>query len=65
MPKMKTHKGLARRFKRTASGKIRFKPNGAGHLMTGKSGNRCRKLRRPTILDPCMTRVLRERLGKG
>lgn len=51
MPKMKTHKGLKKRVKVTASGKVRYKSSFAGHLMSGKSGNRCRNLRRPALLS--------------
>lgn len=50
MPKMKTHKGLAKRVKITANGKVRFKSANSGHLMSGKSGGRCRSLRKATIL---------------
>ena len=47
MPKMKTHKGVAKRMKVRPGGKVSFKRAGAGHLMSGKSGKRCRQLRRP------------------
>lgn len=50
MPKMKTHKGLKKRFRVTAKGKVRYKKSNAGHLMSGKSGDRCRKMRRPGVL---------------
>lgn len=46
MPKMKRHKGLAKRVRVTASGKIKYKKSNAGHLMSGKSGNRKRRLRK-------------------
>ncbi len=47
MPKMKTHKGLKKRVKVTANGKVKHKRANSNHLMSGKSGNRCRSLRRP------------------
>jgi len=50
MPKMKTHKGAKKRFKLTASGKVRYKRSYAGHLMSGKSGDHKRKLRQPATL---------------
>lgn len=50
MAKMKTHKGLRKRVKITARGKVLRKMSFAGHLMSGKSGNRCRKLRHKTLL---------------
>jgi len=46
MPKSKTHKGVSKRMKVRPSGKVTFKRAGAGHLMSGKSGKRCRQLRR-------------------
>jgi large subunit ribosomal protein L35 len=46
MPKQKTHKGLTKRVKVTANGKIKRKRAGAGHLMSVKNGKRRRNLRR-------------------
>lgn len=51
MPKMKTHKGLKKRVRVTASGKIKYKQANAGHLMSGKNGNRRRRMRKPSILQ--------------
>lgn len=51
MPKMKTHKGLTKRFRVTANGKVVHKRPNAGHLLSGKSGDRKRKLRRPSVLQ--------------
>ena len=45
MPKQKTKKAVAKRFKRTASGKIRRASPGRGHLLTNKSSKRKRRLR--------------------
>ena len=50
MPKMKSHKGIKKRVRVTAKGKVRHKRPNAGHLMSGKSGNRCRNLRKPGLL---------------
>jgi len=50
MPKRKPHKGLQKRFKVTARKKLRYKKPFAGHLMSGKSGRRRQRLRRPGIL---------------
>ena len=44
MPKMKTHKSAAKRYKITASGKIQRRHAGIGHLLQHKSGARKRKL---------------------
>jgi len=51
MPKMKTHRGAAKRFTITGSGKVkRFKAN-KSHIMTGKPSKRTRGLRQGTLVD--------------
>lgn len=50
MPKQKTHKGLAKRVKVTARGKIKHRRAGAGHLMSGKNGTRRRRINRPAVV---------------
>ena len=64
MPKMKTHKGLKKRVKVTAKGKVRYKRTYAGHLMSGKSGKRCRLLRRPGLLEGSIEKRIRIALGE-
>ena len=50
MPKMKTHRGAAKRFKKTGSGKIkRFRAFGS-HLLGKKSPARKRRLRKSTLV---------------
>lgn len=56
MPKQKVHKGLAKRVKVTAKGKILYKKPFSGHLMSGKSGQRCRILRKKTTMLPVMAK---------
>ncbi len=65
MPKMKTHKGIKKRFKITANGKVRYKRSNAGHLMSGKSGNRCRSMRRPAIMQGTVQKRIKRALGEG
>ncbi len=65
MPKMTTHKGIKKRFKLTAKVKVRHKTANAGHLMSGKSGGRCRKLRRPSLLHGAIERRVRRALISG
>ena len=65
MPKMKTHKGSKKRVKVTATGKVRYKSANASHLMSGKSGNRCRNLRRPVILKSSQKNLIKIALGKA
>jgi len=49
MPKQKTHKGLAKRVKVTAKGKIKIHKAGASHLMSVKNAKRRRSIRRTAI----------------
>jgi large subunit ribosomal protein L35 len=50
MPKMKTHKGIKKRFKLTAKGKLRYKHPGTGHLMSSKNAKRRRSLTNSAVL---------------
>ncbi len=50
MPKLKTHKGMKKRFKVTATGKVIHKKCGSSHLMSHKSGKQVRRLRKPVKL---------------
>ena len=52
MPKHnKTNKGLVKRVKITATGKVKYKKQGASHLMSGKSAKRCRRMRSRGIMN--------------
>ncbi len=51
MPKLKTKKGVVKRFKLTKSGKIKYAPCGKSHLLTSKQSERLRKLRRKCTVD--------------
>ena len=51
MPKMKTHRGAEKRFRKTGTGKIKRNRANKSHLMTGKSSKRTRKLRTGTLVD--------------
>jgi len=44
MPKLKTHRGAAKRFRKTASGKFKRSKAYAGHILTKKSPGRKRQL---------------------
>ena len=50
MPKMKTHKGIKKRFKVSATGKVSHKRCGSSHLNSHKSGKKIRRLRKKSIL---------------
>ena len=47
MPKMKSNRGAAKRFKRTANGKIKRKKAFLRHILTKKGSKRKRALRKP------------------
>lgn len=51
MPKMKTHRGAAKRFKKTGSGKIKRSKAYASHLLGGKSPKRKRNLRKAGLVS--------------
>lgn len=50
MPKQKTRKSAAKRFKKTSGGKIKYAMAGSGHLLSSKSRKRKRVLRRKGVL---------------
>ena len=59
MPKMKTHRGAAKRFKKTGTGKFaRSRPN-KQHILTKKSTRRKRRLRKTALVDPVDARRLK------
>lgn len=51
MPKIKTHRGAAKRFKVTGSGKIKRNRANKSHIMTGKPSKRARRLRSPSTVS--------------
>ncbi|MFM9413626.1 50S ribosomal protein L35 [Peptococcus simiae] len=50
MPKMKTHRGAAKRFKRTGTGKIKRNHAYTSHILEKKSPKRKRNLRKSAIM---------------
>jgi len=54
MPKMKTHRGAAKRFKVTKKGKVKYRRGFRNHILTHKSTKRKRQLRNDDkYLDKC------------
>ena len=51
MPKMKTHKGAAKRFSVTGTGKVKRNKAFKSHILTKKSSKRKRNLRRGTTFQ--------------
>jgi large subunit ribosomal protein L35 len=60
MPKMKTHRGAAKRFKKTGTGKIMRAGANKQHILTKKSSKRKRKLRKNVLLHPTDERRVRQ-----
>ena len=56
--KMKTKKALAKRFKKTATGKIIRASAGRGHLLSCKTRKRKRQLRRGALVSKTVTKQL-------
>lgn len=60
MPKLKTHSGAKKRFKKTATGKIKRKKSGGRHLQLGKGNSRLRRLKEAATIHPTQ----QERIGR-
>src|SRR5207248_1671923 len=68
MPKLKTHKGIKKRFKVSATGKVSHKRCGSSHLMSHKNGKQVRRLRKKSVLKISaeahrLRRAVHERVG--
>jgi large subunit ribosomal protein L35 len=65
MPKMKTHKGTAKRFRVTGSGKIVRGKAFKSHILEKKSPKRKRGFRQETLVSPADSNVIKKGLGIG
>ncbi|HHY14102.1 MAG TPA: 50S ribosomal protein L35 [Thermoanaerobacterales bacterium] len=65
MPKMKTHRGAAKRFKFTKRGKIKRRKAYKGHLLTKKTANKKRNLRKSTLVHPSDEKQIKKLLPYG
>jgi large subunit ribosomal protein L35 len=64
MHKMKTHKGIKKRFKLTAKGKLRYKHAGISHLMSGKKPKQLRRLAGPATLTGVYVKKIKLAMGR-
>ncbi len=62
MPKMKTNRGAAKRFRRTASGGFKRGQSHRRHILTKKSSKRKRQLSMPAAINDCDQRMVRRML---
>ena len=66
MPKMKTHSGTKKRFRKTANGKLRGRRANSSHILEKKSPKRKRGMSRPTVVSrPDRKRVRTLLAGRG
>ena len=64
MPKMKTHRGAAKRFKRTGTGKLRRRQANKNHILEKKAPKRKRQLRSPALVADGDAKNIKRALGK-
>ena len=60
MPKMKTHRGAAKRFRRTGTGKLRRRQANRNHILEKKTSKRKRKLRPSVDVSSADAKSLRD-----
>lgn len=65
MPKIKTNRAAAKRFRKTASGKFVYSKSHANHILTHKSTKRKRSLRKGHIIDKSNMKEVRLLLPNG
>jgi len=65
MPKIKTNRSAAKRFKKTGTGKIVFSKSHANHILTKKTTKRKRALRKSRIIDKSDVKGIRLLLPNG
>jgi len=60
VPKLKTNRGAAKRFKKTGTGRIKAKKAFARHILTKKATSRKRGLRRPKLIEKTDTKGVKK-----
>lgn len=65
MPKIKTNRSAAKRFRKTGSGKYTFSKSHASHILTSKTTKRKRGLRKAQIIKHSDMREVRRLLPNG
>ncbi|RCW66336.1 50S ribosomal protein L35 [Saliterribacillus persicus] len=64
MPKMKTHRGSAKRFKKTGTGKVKRSHAFTSHMFANKSQKQKRKLRKGTLVSSGDYKRIKQMLPK-
>jgi large subunit ribosomal protein L35 len=65
MPKIKTNRAAAKRFKKTGTGKFVFSKSHASHILTKKTTKRKRSLRQSQLSDKSNKKELKRLLPNG
>ncbi|MFO7859747.1 MAG: 50S ribosomal protein L35 [Desulfosalsimonas sp.] len=65
MPKIKTNRAAAKRFRRTGTGKYMFAKSHASHILTKKTRKRKRALRKQQVLDATNRKAVKRMLPYG
>jgi len=65
MPKIKTNRAAAKRFKKTGTGKFVFRKSHASHILTKKTTKRKRSLRQSQLIDKSNQKELKLLLPNG
>jgi len=65
MPKIKTNRSAAKRFKKTGTGKLVYSKSNANHILTKKTTKRKRSLRKSHLIDKTNKKVLSQLLPNG
>jgi len=66
MPKLKTKRGVAKRFKLSKKGKVTYRPGGKSHLLSSKESERLRHMRKKkTLGDKAKVKYIKRMLPYG
>jgi large subunit ribosomal protein L35 len=65
MPKMKSHSGAKKRFKKTATGKLRARHAFSSHILVKKSPKRKRGFRKDVVIAKADEKTVNTLLGKN
>jgi large subunit ribosomal protein L35 len=62
MPKIKTHRGAAKRFSLTGTGKVKRSKAFSSHILTSKTTKRKRNLRKSAVMDKTNEKAIKKLL---
>ena len=62
MPKIKTNRGAAKRFRITAKGRVKRRHGFLRHILVNKTKKQKRRLRRPALVDPSNEKAIKRLL---